>query len=280
MASITQLANARRVLAEGINQITNATTLGGIRIATKWYTVTLDGWSKQNKNDPNLIYFIDVSEPLFASVTKEQAQDLSILSGDFFVPVTKDDTWRIAKANNAFPLTRAVADQAHNQAIAKGTAVEFVGSAPLEDFEKFSKELCGKGSAPFGRDIYRKKRGLELVSGANKLWVLSAATSTASTRAINFGAYVNRPLTDFEKKHGAGPGGPYLASGWNVVQACHGAHNGQYSDYSQLLQLMKNLRSNQKGETPELVECLKDGDHRVWDEHPKLLDRNDLDGLI
>src|SRR5690242_4851901 len=35
---------------------------------------------------------------------------------DYYVPVTPQETWALAKDLGVFPLTRAVCDQAHNQA--------------------------------------------------------------------------------------------------------------------------------------------------------------------
>jgi hypothetical protein len=250
---------------------------------SNWHTIELNGWSKKNNDDDKkLICYIDVSEPLFINYV---AQGPGILSGEFFVPVTKEDTWRIANANGALPLTRAVADQAHNYALSTAngrasTAVEFIASAPLEDFEKFSRELCGTGVRSHGRDIYKKKVGKDLVSGAHKLWVLSAVPGSKTPKAINYGAYVNRALTPEEVRAGGGPGGPYLEAGWNVIQACHGAHNSTYKDYSQLLQLMRNLRiAKDSQEYIPLKQAVKDGLHQVWDEHPNLLSWDDLAGL-
>jgi hypothetical protein len=276
MATLTELTNTQ-------NLAVNPAPTG-----LKWYTVKLDGWAKKNGNDPKLIAYIDVSEPLFVTISAADAAKAkkSVLAGEFFIPVTAADTWRIAKANDALPLTRAVADQAHNQAIAKGTAVGFVGSAPLEDFEKFSKELCGKGTASFGRDIYKKKQGTELVSGAHKLWILSAQPAGAKPKAINYGGYVNRAITAAEIAGGSGPGGPYLTKdpatkGWNVVQAAHGAHYAMYWDYSQLLQMMRRFRmAPDSTEYIPLKEAVKDGDHRVWDEdwvYKKATDTWELD---
>jgi hypothetical protein len=187
------------------------------------------------------------------------------LAKGIFVPVTAKKHWGLAadfhkKGHDWYPLTRAVADRAHNQAIQKGMAVTFSGWPTLTDYKGFSKYLLGK---------YSKFHGLPdaVCSGGHKYWLLSTGphgikadgtpiSAPVDKKAINYGFY------KMAARQGAGPG-PYLHAAWSVEQSLGGRHNAHHWDYSQLLQFMRNY---QGGKEKDLRKAIVAGEAAVWDE--------------
>jgi hypothetical protein len=192
-----------------------------------WETIVLDGGAR-----------IDVSYPMY--------------KGGYFLPVTAQEQWNLARKFKLFPLTRAVADQAFN-------AATYVPPKPqwphMYDFEMQTNYLK--------TTTYYSGYGFNFAAGAHKLWLLSSMKGNGAT---NYGFYVdpNNPLAD---KSG---GGKYLdRKKWLLIQSLGGAHDPGHWDYSQLLQMMSNYRTGD-GSTLDLRAALLRGDTGVWDETGKL----------
>ncbi|MBI3469240.1 MAG: hypothetical protein HY000_40065 [Planctomycetes bacterium] len=197
---------------------------------------------------------------------------------DYFVPVTPLETFAKARAFGAFPLTRAVADQAHLQAVQIVPRPEKV----LWDFYASSERLMGT--------FYR---GKPLVSGAHKIWLLSGRGI-----GINYGFYLEKKLRDVKERFGQyldkDRGGTFLPrTDFTLIQGSGAAHDvnlnnqqiakalapdfadrdskedSSHWDYSQLLQLMKQDGPLEiDGKSISLVDALVEGLSPVWDEQP------------
>lgn len=165
-----------------------------------------------------------------------------VLKEGLFVPVTAAETRELARKFEVFPLTRAVADQAHNIAV----KVEKQKSPGLLDFITYSNRL--KATA------YHTQFGYSLTSGAHKLWVISSRG-----KAINYGFYIRRVGTDRVRC------GKYLDPQYNVIQGLGAKHNGGHWDYSQLLQFMTSLKDPER-QRMDLRAALLDRNAAVWDE--------------
>jgi hypothetical protein len=219
----------------------------------KWAKISLAGGAT-----------VEVSHPLFLK--------------DVYVPVTAKEAWTLAAKFKWYPLTRAVADQAHNQAVAKGTSVTGVGWPTLSDYKGFSKSLEA--------GLYGTKRGSTdaVVSGAHKYWLLSTGPHgvfgadvgkhkkgdpippPVDKKAINYGFY--KPTTT--KSYSVGK---YLDPKWTVIQGLGGAHDSGHWDYSQLLQFMRNYEN---GSDTDLGAAILAGNPAVWDETPFKLTKDVL----
>jgi hypothetical protein len=202
---------------------------------------------------------------------------------DYYVPVTPLETFAKGRQFGAYPLTRAVADQAHMQSVQIVPRTQAI----LYDFYTSSDW--------FLNTFYR---GPQLCSGAHKLWILSARGI-----GINYGFYLERNLNDvksrFKQYLNLNRGGKYLSGkDYTLIQGAGAAHdvtlaesqmkealksdfadkdfNEDHShwDYSQLLQLMKPSGdltiADDKGvaKTYSLAEALVSGLAPVWDEQP------------
>jgi hypothetical protein len=253
---ITQVDHTRTLMANGIG--------GGDLI---WYTVPLVKGCT-----------IEVCYPVRMTLALTAPGPLS---GSFFVPISPVETWKIAKANDAYPLTRAVMDQAHNLAIKNGGAVEFVQQqlADLLEYPKYNKKLMAtaygtnyptsKPSTPFPASQVPS-----IVSGAHKLWVLSKHPGNyQNPNTVNYGGYTKTTTSR--------AAGKYLNGSWHVQQHLEGGHHTKWWDYSQLLQLMRNLKGAVHDGTTvamSLREALLIGHEAVWDEDTNL-DQDDLKSL-
>jgi len=164
----------------------------------------------------------------------------------YYLPVTARETFDFAKRYGWLPLTRAVADQAHNQA----SQFSFTWQANLFDFDKYSNDTLAKSYGP----VYDTK----LVSGSHKLWLLSKF----GKKATNYGFYVKADKSN-------PPNGPRL-KGWRVIQTLGGRHNELHWDYSQLLQFMKSDTLTIDGTSYSLPAAIVAGLPAVWDEGGKL----------
>jgi hypothetical protein len=188
----------------------------------------------------------------------------------FYVPVTPQETWALAKDLGAFPLTRAVCDQAHNQAhrFPRDPDLDASRLQDCFDFPRLTDYL---------RTRYYTFRTTGLASGAHKLWVLSARGNS-----INHGFYVDQPK-------GQPPGrAGYLDPAYRVIQNIGAWHGGMtHWDYSQLLQLMRYLTDggggplvdkDNPGKRLTLRRALANKHPAVWDE-PSPLSAKQLDML-
>jgi hypothetical protein len=176
-----------------------------------------------------------------------------------FVPITPKELWEKAAKFKWYPLTRAVADQVHHAAIQKGSAVAYKWWPVEKDFRGFSRQL--NWSTSYGTNYGAPDK---VVSGAHKYWLISTwkgdpKLPTKDPKAINYGFYEMAPRT------GSGPG-KYLASdpNWTVRQGLGGRHGSFHWDYSQLLQFMRNFKS--EGGNTDLSTALLSGHPAVWDE--------------
>lgn len=138
----------------------------------------------------------------------------------YYLPVTAQETFNIAKRHGYYPLTRAVADQIMNNA----TFQQYLWQPELPDFEQYTD--------------YLKDKSYDGISkfGAHKLWVISKRRGVNKTKAINYGFY---ELRANQAKGTLERGGSNLDKTYNPKQGLGGAHFDNHWDYSQLLQLMK-----------------------------------------
>src|SRR5262249_23108588 len=119
----------------------------------------------------------------------------------YYVPVTALETWEFARQFNAFPLTRAVADQVHNQVLkdyGSEYAIDYIAMGavpllpiyrgqtdpdtkrpyiqnPLYEYEAFW-DSSALQATKYTSDSSIHTKGVDkgrLVSGIHKLWVLS-----------------------------------------------------------------------------------------------------------
>ena len=171
-----------------------------------------------------------------------------VRKGDLYVPVTSGETFAFARRFGAFPLSRAVFDQAHN---ARQMGDKPKSPSNLLDFVTYSQRM----RRSFG-DYY----GVTILSGAHKLWVVSSLG-----RIVNYGFH-RRPIRGEPFR-----GGSYLdRNRFNVIQGLGTWHANQpgHWDYSQMLQLMKDLK-DPAGRPVDLRRALLDGHPAVWDEPRK-----------
>ena len=171
-----------------------------------------------------------------------------VRKNNLYVPVTAGETFRFARRFGAFPLSRAVFDQAHN---ARQMGEKPKSPSNLLDFVTYSQRM----QTSFG-DYY----GVTILSGAHKLWVVSSLGTI-----VNYGFH-RRPISGEPFR-----GGRYLdRNRFNVVQGLGSWHANQpgHWDYSQMLQLMKDLR-DPDGRSMNLRRALLDGHPAVWDEPHK-----------
>jgi hypothetical protein len=166
-----------------------------------------------------------------------------LLKDDLFVPVTATESMALARRFEVFPLTRAVMDQAHNQAV---KVAKQRTPASLYDFVTYSDRL--KATA------YYPQSGAPLASGAHKLWVVSSRGPV-----INYGFYIRRGAGEMVRC------GPRLDRQYNVIQSLGGRHDGSHWDYSQLLQFMTRLL-DENGQPVDLRQALLNRHPSVWDE--------------
>lgn len=184
-----------------------------------------------------------------------------------FVPVTPQETMKIAAKLGYFPLTRAVADQMFNQA----TQVLFKRSLYPDMFNliEFTKEL--------ETTAYGSQYGWGMAAGWHKLWVLSTHQSPQGSKhgAHKEGPFlytkVLKPVNyGFVDKAGTPktvvPGGKYLdKTKYALHQDVGNAHGGNHWDYSQLLQLMTNFK-DPSNPGLDLKTALLQGHPAIWDE--------------
>ena len=172
-----------------------------------------------------------------------------------FIPVTAKETFDLAKAWDCMPLTRAVSDRCHNEAVAKGTAFGLPSwKWDITDFDGYSKAIS---------PTYGAKETTSILSGAHKVWVLSTMKSKFSSKpkAVNYGFHYKGAPTQ-------GPSGATLQRGFAVTQALGTAHDGGHWDYSQMLQVMWGLEVD--GTMLDLRTELLAGNPAIWDESTKL----------
>jgi hypothetical protein len=206
---------------------------------------------------------LDWEEVTLAGGATIEVSNPYLTEDGFWVPVTAREQWALAAKLRVYPLTRAVADQAHMSADADGGALDYKGLAKGLgvglDFEAFSKYLND-------HTTYYNNYNMQLVSGGHKLWLLSNGPGGKNPNgmAVNYGFYT-KDKNDADKD----PPGKYLTGGWFVKQGRGTHHNKDYWDYSQLLQFMRNF-SSEDDEELTLRNALLKGDPAVWDEENKL----------
>lgn len=185
------------------------------------------------------------------------AVSLPVKVDGVFVPVTAAEQKGIAARLGLLPLTRAVADQSFNDAKRAGTFVPFKGFYPhMHDYDRFTAFLdtTAYGGSP-----------QPWAFGAHKLWLVSRASNRG---AVNYGFFGPGTGADNKPNNRPAVGHPNLASPVHIEQDLGGRHDASHWDYSQLLQLMKDLRD--AADTPlDLRAELLAGNPAVWDEATK-----------
>jgi hypothetical protein len=186
------------------------------------------------------------------------AVSLPVKVDGVFVPVTAAEQKGIAARHGLLPLTRAVADQSFNDATRAGTFVPFKGQYPhLFDYDRFTAFLdtTAYGGSP-----------QPWAFGAHKLWLLSRFPNKG---AVNYGFFGPGVGGDGKPDTRPAVGHPNLAFPVHIQQDLGGRHDAGHWDYSQLLQLMKELR-DADGNALDLRAELLAGNKAVWDEATKL----------
>src|SRR6266542_2433613 len=190
---------------------------------------------------------IKVCSPVRVRVTAQDLQPVAKYldgpapDGPFYLypPVNANETSRLALQWNAFPLTRAVFDQAFNVSV-------YVPRVPwppqnearrMYDFVGYSQKLHLQMDYPL-------HHGVRLVAGAHKLWVLSARGPT-----VNHGFHA--PIKECAKAIKTCVPGPLLDKRFAAIQDLGTRHDASHWDYSQLLQFMTDLR-DPSGRTGDL----------------------------
>src|SRR6266542_645258 len=209
---------------------------------------------------------IKVCSPVRVRVTAQDLQPVAKYldgpapDGPFYLypPVNANETSRLALQWNAFPLTRAVFDQAFNVSV-------YVPRVPwppqnearrMYDFVGYSQKLHLQMDYPL-------HHGVRLVAGAHKLWVLSARAPT-----VNHGFHA--PIKECAKAIKTCVPGPLLDKRFAAIQDLGTRHDASHWDYSQLLQFMTDLR-DPSGRSVDLRGALLSGHPAIWDEQPALL---------
>lgn len=210
---------------------------------------------------------------------------------EYYLPVTAKETREYAKKYNAFPLTRAVADQIYNR------AKSHVASRPQspsirpktpdpKDDPVFVKAQAEKLKDFEEQSEYLKKSSYKGIDdfGAHKLWTLSklkidqcVAKTTAACKVdnytVNYGMYRDKLSTDATGKNEGGTFLKLFNPGKRLNQPLGGTdHDHDHWDYSQLLQLMRSSNSipyrDEKGFMTymDLKTALLKGHPLLWDE--------------
>jgi hypothetical protein len=206
----------------------------------KWYTLELKKGSRTGPAE----YSIQVCSPVFVE--------------GFFVPVTAKETWELAVKFDALPLTRAVADQQVNEASLNGFFIENKSQHwrdAIRAYDQYANTL--------GATEYKNNYGKSAVAGSHKLWLLSGMLS--AVHPCNYGAYHNGKRPDTAE----GSKGKYLFPEYSVINGLIQAHDWTgWWDYSQLLQLMKGLKSLKDGvkDVPDLKAEIRSKNDAIWDE--------------
>jgi hypothetical protein len=203
---------------------------------------------------------IQVCSPVFVSYSGTKTYNAGgkyeIAPGeDFFVPVTAEETYLLAKRFDAFPLTRAVADQVHNQAVR--VTKSSMDASKID--ECYNIPMISEYLRTNYRPYHRSKS--KIVSGAHKLWVLSARRTST-----NHGFHVPKNSAFHT------PGN--LDPKYSVIQDIGAIHDEKHWDYSQLLQLMANLTDGSGNQLKDpatgndltLLQALKNKHLAIWDE--------------
>jgi hypothetical protein len=236
-------------------------------------------WVNALTNENDLVW---ITIPLANSASIDVS--LPYVRDGVYVPVRAKEMWSKAVLVRGYPLTRAVADQAHLFAVTNGIAVVFQGQWPfLTDYRKFAATLDSKFSYKSGYPQAPPLGLKKMVSGGHKYWLLSAAGGK-DPRAINYGFYTKDP-----KIKDGGLGGFYLygkkpdpscfllPNVWFLQQTLGGAHDAMEWDYSQLCQFMKNFKvgGSDQSMADAITDKLAPGHDAIWDES-RLLDKKIL----
>jgi hypothetical protein len=207
-----------------------------------WKTIRVKGTITGGPQDVEVEVNLQVSQP--------------VMIDGYYVPVTANETKRFCRNWGWLPLTRAVADQAHNQA--EQHERDYTQTS-LTDFDRYSgylTKLYGKD-----RDAQKSKN---IVSGAHKLWVMSSRGGS-----INYGFYLPRKKSKAGAYTDPQRGGPTLEPQTTVIQSLGARHDGAHWDYSQLLQLMKRDKPLAiAGQSYSLAMAVRAGLAPFWDETP------------
>jgi hypothetical protein len=186
---------------------------------------------------------IKVCSPVFVQAADTQTGLLRFYS----VPVTAAETYWFARHFKAYPLTRSVVRQVHYQTTLQIGRPALDASKPGEGYD------LDTSSRFYTSHYYAHNVPNQIVSGGHKLWILSAVKTS-----INHGFYVK-----------TAPG----AGTFQVLNNLGAFHDENHWDYSQLLQLMKDLTDNNgqpmkdsTGATLTLLQALKDKHKAIWDE--------------
>lgn len=176
---------------------------------------------------------VEVCAPASVSVSYDEVKEFDQLftaGGEppppLYIPVSKAEQWALADHFQGIPLTQRVSDSIHrspNFVKIPHHNGDFAANTSTDNFVNYSWYLSGKGAThtrPF--------------SGAIKLWILSNVRSVKSETC-------NPP--DYSREDPSVNYGFYW-SGHPLgrIQGAASCHRNFHTDYSQLLQFMRDLR--------------------------------------
>lgn len=176
---------------------------------------------------------VEVCAPASITVSYDEVKEFDQLfpSGmelppPIYVPVTKAEQWSLADHFQAFPLTQKVSDSIYKSA----TVVKiphhggiFAANTPTDNFVEYAWYLSAHGASH-----------IKPFSGAIKLWIFSNVISTKSDTCNPPAPSKEDPSVNY---------GMYLPShALGRIQGAASCHNQTHTDYSQILQFMRDLR--------------------------------------
>jgi hypothetical protein len=209
-------------------------------VSLNWVSVNLK-WVDDNKVTQT--GKIKVCSPVFVQAADPQTGLLRY----YYVPVTAAETYWFARHFQAYPLTRSVVRQVHYQTTLQMGRPALDASKPGEGYD------LDTSSRFYTSHYYAHNVPNQIVSGGHKLWILSA-----KRMSINHGFYVQ-----------TAPG----AKTFRVMNDLGAFHDENHWDYSQLLQLMKDLTDSNNqpmkdstGAPLTLLQALKGKHKAIWDE--------------
>jgi hypothetical protein len=218
-----------------------------------WVSADLD---VPSKSGAPVTYKIEVCSPVCVTATHAKGT----AGTTYYVPVTARETYELAKYFDVFPLTQAVADLIYNKTpnrFSRPTALTQATGWQLYDFPTASTYYMLQ---------YNPLQGKAQVSGGHKLWILSSVDIW-----VNHGMYTTPASPSTHINSG------YLNNKYAPIQLLGKFHTsqskGEHWDYSQLLQLMRNLTDaagnplkDKNGNDLKLIQALQDQHPAVWDE--------------
>lgn len=176
---------------------------------------------------------VEVCAPVSITFSYEEAKEFDQLFSvgmeqppPIYVPVTKAEQWALAEHFQAFPLTQKVSDSIYQSSKFKKVphhGGKFTANTATDNFVDYAWYLRSQGAThtkPF--------------SGAIKLWILSNVISAKSDKC--------NPPDPSKEDPSVNYGMYFPGHSLGRIQGAASCHNQSHTDYSQILQYMRDLR--------------------------------------